>query len=172
MFKKIFILFILFYIIFYTWKKHLKERNYPLTFNNKLRVKMGQNKFYQNKPYYYSKNIFWGKPIINDNIKKSLDKIEWLGTNYDYEITWRRSLYYSIILSLIIFIVTGQYKFQIEKLLLIIFIIYIGFFIYNSRYRAGYLKIKSYFISQNIKNIKNSLQLKLDNYIYKFFHSL
>lgn len=137
--------------------------------NTKLKIYLGKSnislkKFPKGEDY--GVQTYWGKPNKKDSIKEALDKIEWIGTNYNSEIIWRRCLVYAIIVGILTMIVS-ETSFKPDKILSIIFLLFIGFFMTKSYEKAHIQKIKSKFISQNIGIIKNKLDISHENSIIK-----
>jgi hypothetical protein len=166
--KSIVVLFVILYTCIHIWEKERTDKIHPFGGDNrKLKIYLDKSKLsVKNFPKGedYGVQTYWGKPNKKDTVKQALDKIEWIGTNYNSEIIWRRCLVYAIIFGLLSIII-GEINFKPDKILSIIFLLFIGFYMTKSYEKAHIQKIKSKFISQNIGIIKNKLDLSHENSI-------
>lgn len=145
---------------------------YLFTTDNKdLTRPFGGDKYKNDK---YAKNIlnegvttYWGKPSINDDIQKMLDKVEWLGESYQREVTWRRSMISAILVSLIIILTLGKKKYiqNVRWIFMFILVLFISNYFQGQFYNYHINDRRRNFIKKNIVKIKKRLGLNIENSI-------
>lgn len=142
----------------------VKDRSNPFGLND------AKNKLY-NFPSSEQNGVstFWGKPNKNDSLLKQLNKIEWLSTNHNTEVKWRRSLFFGLLGALVL-IVTKDYQQLADIKHLITNAIVISGLIYFSHIYYGHhvQNIKTKYISKHINKLKKQLDQPLDNNIGSF----
>jgi len=165
---------ILLYIVKFLWTNDIVDRRHPFGGDNdKLKTYLARHGISRDrigkfpKGEDYGVQTYWGKPNKKDSICRSLDKIEWLATNYKTEVIWRRCLVYAIVLGLLIFIAIGKERFEIDRILSVILLLYIGFYMSKSYENTHIMNIKSKFLEKNVGAIKEKLNLDQKNSIFR-----
>jgi hypothetical protein len=168
-YKNILFFIILFFITNKIYQTELKDRYHPFGGNDlKLDKFLKKNNIKQlDICDSNGKNIFWGKPEPKENIKKKLDKIEWLSTNYQNEIIWRKSLIQSILLSLILYtIIANKIDFDIGIIVSFIMISFAVIIMSKNYDKCHNSKVKAKHIVNHIHAIKKKLNIPFSNSLF------
>lgn len=140
------------------WEIDIKDRTHPYGLDDK------KNKEIRVEGEKYGVFSYWGKPTKKDSIKNSLDKVEWLCTNYTRDVIWRRAFVGSVILTLPL---TYIMELTIHQSFLVLLETFIGLYIYTE-YDNHHIKYyKSTYTITHIKKIKKKLKISQSNPIYE-----
>jgi len=112
-------------------------------------------------------SLYWGKPNKTDKILDSLNKVEWLSDSYVREVKWRRALFFSLILSVLILFVT-DIRVLLDVTKFFPCVIIISVFLYGSHqyYDHHVNHHRSQYVKSHIRFLKKSLKLPKNNPIY------
>ena len=161
--KKLIILSIsVFFICFKLWQTDIKDRNKPFGTDDAKNNKYAKNIFGE----YNGVSTFWGNSSKKDNIKKSLDRIEWISSIYKDEIIWRRCLVFSLLFSLLIIFINGENINFFQIFLINTIVIYLCLYSLKNYEIAHIYKIKNNQIQKNIYSVKKKLNLDFGNTIH------
>lgn len=158
--KTILSLIICIVILHKIWKLDLYDRTHPYGLDNL------KNKKYT--PYLvgeeYGVHVYTGIPLKTDNITNMINKIEWLSESYKRDVSWRLSLCFGIIGTIVLLTLINIDYFSQPRIILssiMVFTIIIYFFrIYRNFHIEHY---KSFYIKKHIRRIKKYLNLKSKN---------
>lgn len=129
--------------------------------NKKLPNKVGEN---------YGVTVFWGKPSESDDLKKHLDKIEWLSTSHERDVEWRRSMILAFIMSILLLVIIHPDSLFDLKSFMITFIILFMFMYFKTQYSKHHLNHRrSLFIKDHVSSLKKKIDVVSYNPIYKHF---
>ena len=153
------------------FSSEIKDRFHPFGGDEiklKKYTKLYRNDKEINKCEESGVQVFWGKPSRKDTLKQSLDKIEWLSTNYNYETIWRRCFIYSVAFTVILTIILKLGKKDIDKILTLVLILFLAFYMTRSYEKCHIQKPKTKFITRHINKIKKKLNIDGSNDINNF----
>lgn len=158
--KLIIILGIAIFFVYKIWKLDLYDRTHPYGLDNVKNKKYTPNI----EGEQYGVYVFKGMPVKKDDIVSRLNKIEWLSDQYKRDVTWRRSVCFGIIGSILL-IALKNYEdlLNISQVLSSILVITVILYFYQS-YNYYHLEYyKNRYIHSHIKAVKKSLNLSLEN---------
>jgi hypothetical protein len=152
-------------ILYFLVKIDVVDRNHP--FGGSDRKMKVLKKHVKNVEFgeENGKTTFWGKPAKTDDAKKMIDKIQWLGTNYDKDILWRKSLIFAVVLTLVLETISLQNVSYSKKLFITCLVLFVGVYMYRSYENTHLYLIKAKMLNQNVKNLKNILKIDQSNFI-------
>lgn len=142
------------------WKLDLYDRMHPFGLDNIKNKKYTPDV----KGEEYGVHVYKGIPSNKDKISSMLNKIEWLSESYKRDVSWRLSLCFGILGSLILLTMIDIKYFSEPRILLTCVIVCSGIVYFFKSYRNHHVEFyKSFYIRKHVKKIKKQLKLKLDN---------
>lgn len=123
-------------------------------------VKTEKQDLYQNPDTKEScrgngKYYVYGKIHKDDKIKDNLDKIEYLATSDDRLVKWRRYLIMAFVITFLL--VFSEKKYNIEKIIFMIILVYIILYQTEKYYQYHYTKFPVIYIKEHLHHLRKKL---------------
>jgi hypothetical protein len=152
--KIIAICFVIIFLLHKIWKLDLYDRTHPYGLDDAKNKKYAPNIVGEK----YGVHVFKGRPTKKDDILSRLNKIEWLADSYKRNVTWRRSLCFGIIGTLILLALKNYEDLSNLNIVLSSVIIISGMVYFYQSYNNYHLEYyKNRYVHQHIDAIKKSL---------------
>lgn len=148
MIQKIFLIAIVIVIIKYVWSMDTRDRSNPFGLSKKCDSKLISE---ENGP-----TLFKGKPKKSDSILKRLQKIDWLIDNSSRDVLWRRTLAFSMAISIII-LYSLNLELNLQKYLTTTVFIFLVIYLSHSYYEHHINHYRCKYIKEHVKRMQNEL---------------
>lgn len=166
-FKKfnILLIILLIYLAYVVLKVEIADTSLPFGPDN-YRNNKYQKYIKGKKGDDYSVLTYWGRPSGKDDVKKSLDKIQWLSHSAEKDILWRKCFFVAVIATILILIcINSKLLLVPNKVIIILFTIFLISYFSINHYIRHSLNSRIKYIDRHVQKIKQKLNLSMLNSI-------